>query len=50
MPGSDDGMVDMGELIGTMAESPADETMGARADIMRGEQGTPATATGSARP
>lgn len=39
MPGFDDGMVDMRELIRTMAESPADEIMSAQADIMRGEQG-----------
>lgn len=38
MPGSDDGMVDMRELIRAMAESPANETMDTQANIMRGEQ------------
>lgn len=39
MPRSDDGMVDMREIVRTMAVSPADEIMSAQADIMRGEQG-----------
>lgn len=39
MPGFDDGMVDMRELVGTMAESPADEIMSTQADAMREEQG-----------
>lgn len=39
MPGSDDGMVDMRELIRTMDESPVNEIMSAQADIMCEEQG-----------
>ena len=33
MPGFVDGMVDIGEPIGTIAESPADETMSTQTDI-----------------
>ena len=36
MPSFDDGMVDMKELIRTMAESLVNEIMGAQADIMHG--------------
>ena len=39
MPRFDDGMVDMRELIRTMAESPVNEIMSAQADIMCEEQG-----------
>ena len=39
MPRFDDGMVDMKELIRTMAESLVNEIMSAQADIMCEEQG-----------
>ncbi|MDO4499451.1 MAG: transposase [Coriobacteriaceae bacterium] len=39
IPGFDDGMVDMRELIRTMAESLVNEIMSAQADIMCEEQG-----------